>query len=213
MALREVLRDPALRVEALLTTVTEGYERISMHGVRVALLEAQARALGLELAQVRIPVGCTNEQYDTAMFTVLSRYHARGVRRAVFGDLFLQDVRRYREERLARLGMKGIFPLWGRDTRTLSHEVIEAGFKAVLVCVDPKQIDPTLCGREFDWIFLADVSALADPCGERGEFHTFVYDGPIFSRPVPFVKGAIVERDGFWFCDLLEDAQRTEAKV
>ena len=202
MALREVLRDPALRVEALLTTVTADYERISMHGVRVSLLEAQARALGLPLEQVRIPVHATNEQYDAAMREVLTRYQTRGVRRVVFGDLFLEDIRRYREERLATIGMEGIFPLWGRDTRTLSHTVIQLGFKAVLVCVDPKQIDPSLCGRDFDWRFLADVSAMADPCGERGEFHTFVHDGPIFASPVAFVKGERVERDGFWFCDL-----------
>ena len=203
LALQAVLQDPGLRVEALLTTVTDGYDRISMHGVRCALLEAQARAIGLPLEQVRIPIQASNALYEEAMARVLRRYQARGVSRVVFGDLFLQDIRSYREQQLAALGMHGIFPLWLNDTRKLAHRFIEAGFQAVLVCVDPKQLHPLFCGRQFDWALLADLPASVDPCGERGEFHTFVYDGPIFRTPVELERGAVVEREGFWFCDLL----------
>ncbi len=202
MALHAALQDPALRVEALVTTVTEDYERISMHGVRRTLLEAQARALGLPLEQARIPRQASNALYEEAMALVLRRYQARGVSRVIFGDLFLQDIRSYREQQLAKLGMRGIFPLWLKDTRKLAHAFIETGFQAVLVCVDPKQLHPLFCGRQFDWALLADLPASADPCGERGEFHTFVYDGPIFRTPIEVERGAVVERDGFWFCDL-----------
>ena len=202
MALQAVLRDPALHVEALVTTVTEGYERISMHGVRCALLEDQARAIGLPLEQVRIPMQASNEIYESRMRALLERYRDRGVRRVVFGDLFLQDIRAYREGQLAKVGMSGIFPLWLKDTRKLAHACIDDGWKLILVCVDPRQMDPAFCGREFDWPMVADLPAQVDPCGENGEFHTFVYDGPIFQRPVALTKGAVVEREGFWFCDL-----------
>jgi len=213
MALSAVLRDPALHVEALVTTVTEGYERISMHGVRCALLEAQAQAIGLPLEQVRIPQQASNESYETQMRALLERYLARGVRRVVFGDLFLEDIRAYREQQLAKLGMAGIFPLWRKDTRKLAQACIDEGWKVILVCVDPRQLDPMFCGREFDWRFLADLPVQVDPCGENGEFHTFVYDGPIFQRPVEFAKGAVVERDGFWFCDLLPTASSHAADL
>ncbi len=202
MALQAALSDPSLRVEALLTTVTEDYERISMHGVRRSLLEQQAAALGLPLEQVRIPIRASNAIYEAAMRQLLLRYRAKGVSRVIFGDLFLEEIRSYRERQLAQLGMRGLYPLWLQDTRKLARDFIAAGFRAILVCVDPKQIDPSFCGREFDEALLADLPAGADPCGERGEFHTFVYEGPIFQRPIDVVKGASVERDGFWFCDL-----------
>ena len=202
LALHAVLQDPALRVEALLTTVTEGYERISMHGVRRSLLAQQAVALGLTLDEVRIPIRASNELYEEAMRQALVRHRARGVSRVIFGDLFLQDIRAYRERHLAGLGMRGLFPLWLKDTRRLAHEFIASGFRARLVCVDPGQLDPSFCGRQFDETLLADLPPTADPCGERGEFHTFVYDGPIFRRPVQVTKGEVVHRDGFWFCDL-----------
>lgn len=202
LALHAALQDPALHVEALLTTVTDGYERISMHGVRRALLLQQAEAVGLPLEEVRIPIQASNAIYEAAMAALLRRYQARGVSRVIFGDLFLEDIRRYRETNLAKLGMRGIFPLWLKDTRQLARDFIASGFKAVLVCVDPKQIDPSFCGRDFDASLLADLPTGADPCGENGEFHTFVYDGPIFRRPVRVARGAVVERDGFWFCDL-----------
>jgi uncharacterized protein (TIGR00290 family) len=202
LALHAVLQDPHLRVEALLTTVTEGYERISMHGVRRALLCAQAESIVVPLEEVRIPIQASNAIYEEAMRATLTRYRTRGVRRVVFGDLFLQDIRAYRETRLAQLEMAGFFPLWGRDTSQLAREFIALGFRAVLVCIDPAQIDPTFCGREFDEQLLAALPPTADPCGENGEFHTFVYDGPIFRRPVPVTRGEVVHRDGFWFCDL-----------
>ena len=203
LALHAVRQDPTLRIEALLTTVTEGYERISMHGVRCALLVEQANALGLPLEQVRIPIKASNAIYEAAMHERLLRYQARGVSRVVFGDLFLEDIRRYRETNLAELNMRGLFPLWLKDTQQLARDFIAAGFRAILVCVDPRQIDPAFCGREFDESLLTELPASADPCGEKGEFHTFVYDGPIFRQPIPLNKGEVIQRDGFWFCDLL----------
>ena len=205
LALQAALQDPTLRVEALLTTVTEGYERISMHGVRCVLLEEQARAIGLPLEQVRIPIQASNDIYEATMGEMLVRYQVRGVSRVIFGDLFLQDIRRYRETNLATLSMRGIFPLWLKDTRQLAHDFIAAGFRAIVVCIDPKQLDPSFCGREFDANLLADLPPSADPCGENGEFHTFVYDGPIFRQPVRVMKGEVIQRDGFWFCDLLQE--------
>ena len=202
LALHTVLQDPRLRVEALLTTVTEGYERISMHGVRCSLLERQAEVIGLPLEQVRIPTQASNAIYEAAMRELLLRYKARGVLRVIFGDLFLQDIRDYRERHLSTIGMSGLFPLWLKDTHKLAHEFIDAGFRALLVCVDPKQLDPVFCGREFDEALLDELPASIDPCGERGEFHTFVYDGPIFRHSLEIVRGAVVERDGFWFCDI-----------
>ncbi|MBI2104089.1 MAG: diphthine--ammonia ligase [Candidatus Omnitrophica bacterium] len=212
LALQAALRDPALRIEALVTTVTDGYERISMHGVRCALLVEQAEAIGLPLEQVRIPIQASNASYEEAMGRLLQRYQARGVSRVIFGDLFLQDIRRYRERQLAQLDMAGLFPLWGQETRRLAEAFIASGFRAILVCVDPKQLDPSFCGREFDDRLLADLPPSADPCGENGEFHTFVYEGPIFRRPIEIVKGEVVHRDGFWFCDLQQGRAREWAK-
>ena len=203
LALHAVRQDPHVRIEALLTTVTAGFERISMHGVRRVLLEQQADAIDLPLEQVRIPIQASNAIYEDAMERVLRRYQARGLSRVIFGDLFLQDIRRYREQTLAKIGMQGVFPLWLQDTRRLADDFIGAGFRACLVCVDPKQLDPSFCGREFDASLLAELPPTVDPCGENGEFHTFVYDGPIFRRPVDVVKGEVVHRDGFWFCDVL----------
>ncbi len=198
LALQAALRDSSLRVEALLTTVTEGYERISMHGVRCALLVEQAQAVGLPLEQVRIPIQASNAAYEAAMRALLQRYQARGVSRVIFGDLFLQDIRSYRERQLATIGMRGLFPLWLKETHYLAHDFIAAGFRAILVCIDPKQIDPSFCGREFDEALLAELPPSADPRGENGEFHTFVYDGPIFrQRRVQVVRGEVVHRDGF----------------
>ena len=203
LALQAVLSEPSFRVEALLTTVTADYERISMHGVRRALLHEQAEAIGLPLEEVRIPAGASNAVYESAMKERLLYYKAEGVSGVVFGDIFLEDLRKYRESRLAELGLEGLFPLWRRNTAKLAEDFIAAGFRAFLVCVDPKQLDPSFCGREFDRQLLADLPACVDPCGENGEFHTFVYDGPIFRRPVAVRKGEVVEREGFWFCDLL----------
>ncbi|MBI3321279.1 MAG: diphthine--ammonia ligase [Candidatus Omnitrophica bacterium] len=213
LALHAVLQDPSLHVEALLTTVTDGYERISMHGVRCALLVQQAQAIGLPLEQVRIPMQASNALYEEAMARLLLRYRERGVSRVVFGDLFLEDIRSYRERQLAKLGMRGIFPLWLRETQALAQTFLVSGFKAILVCVDPTQIAPSFAGREFDERLLAELPPRADPCGEHGEFHTFVYDGPLFRHPVRVLRGEVVERDGFWFCDLLAPGDPTTEPV
>lgn len=203
MALQSILSDDSLRVVALLTTITDGYDRITMHGVRVGLLEAQAEALGLPLEQVRIPVDCPDDVCDDLVGQSYKSHHARGVDRCVYGDLFLEDVRSYREAMLAELGMKGMYPLWGKGTAQMAREFVRQGFRTVITCVDPNQLDPSFCGRDFDEAFLDDLPEGVDPCGENGEFHSFVYDGPIFERPVAVKKGEVVHRGGFWYCDLL----------
>jgi uncharacterized protein (TIGR00290 family) len=203
MALHELRRDPLREVVALLTTVTEGYDRISMHGVRRVLLERQAAALGLPLEIVTIPPQCVNAEYESRMAAMLLRWKNRGVTEVAFGDIFLEDLREYREKNLSRAGMKALFPVWKRPTHELAREFIALGFRAVTVCVDPKVLDASFVGREIDFAFLAALPAAADPCGEHGEFHSFVYDGPGFSTQVRFSTGEKVLRDGFWFCDLL----------
>jgi uncharacterized protein (TIGR00290 family) len=202
-ALRELQRDPGLRVEALLTTVTRDYERISMHGVRCELLQRQAEALGLPLHTVLISKGASNADYEAEWARALVRYHALGVRSVAFGDLFLEDLRAYREKLLATHGMQGVYPVWGRDTRELIREFVGLGFRTVVVCVDPAKLDPRFAGRVIDEQFLAELPAGVDPCGENGEFHTFVFDGPTFREPVRYSPGETLCRDGFWFHDLL----------
>jgi len=203
MALRALQQHRTMAVTALLTTVTEGYERISMHGVRRELLAAQAAATGVALDEVRIPPQCVNPIYEARMEEALRRHHSRGVRRVAFGDIFLEDLRAYRERNLARIGMEALFPIWKRDTRELAREFLAAGFRAIAVCVDGKALDARFAGRELDEAFFRELPPAVDPCGENGEFHTFVFDGPIFSRPIAFQKGEVVEREGFFYCDLL----------
>jgi uncharacterized protein (TIGR00290 family) len=190
-------------VTGLLTTVTEGYERISMHGVRVSLLEAQAGALGLALHKVIIPPNAGNAAYEAAMEESVAALRQEGVMAVGFGDLFLEDIRAYRERMMAPTGLKPVFPIWGEETWTLAREVIGAGFRATLCCVDPRVLAPTFAGRDYDLTLLDELPPEVDPCGENGEFHTFVSDGPNFHRPVPLVVGERVEREGFWFSDLL----------
>ncbi len=204
LALRALRADPAVRVDALLTTVTDAYDRVSMHGVRRPLLEAQAAALGVPLEVVRIPPACSNADYEAAFGGALAGWAGRGGGAVAFGDLFLADVRAYRERLVAaHAALAPRFPLWGADTAALARRFVADGFRAVLVCVDPRQVDPSLCGREYDDRLLDELPPGADPCGENGEFHTFVYDGPVFGRPVPVARGEVVARDGFVFCDLL----------
>ena len=203
MALHALRQDPVVSVTALLTTVTEGYERISMHGVRRELLAEQADALGLPLHEVRIPPQCVNPVYEARMEEALRIHYEKGVRRVAFGDIFLEDLRAYREKNLARIGMTAIFPIWKRDTHELARGLLAEGFRAAVVCVDSKALDRSFAGRLLDESFFRDLPPNADPCGENGEFHTFVFDGPGFRRPVPFSTGEVIERDGFYFCDLV----------
>jgi uncharacterized protein (TIGR00290 family) len=198
----------ALRAEfnrhpgALMTTVTETYNRISMHGVRRELLALQAQELGLPVVEVSIPLACSNETYDARMREAFASERLRQVAEVAFGDLFLEEVRAYREERLASAGKRGLFPLWGRDTTRLARDFIKAGFQAVLVCLDPRKLDPAFAGRSYDEHLLAELPSGVDPCGENGEFHTFVYAGPVFRAPIACMLGDVVERDGFVFADL-----------
>jgi uncharacterized protein (TIGR00290 family) len=207
MALHALRNQRGLSVAALLTTVTEGYERISMHGVRRALLLRQAQSIGLPLQEVRIPPQCVNPIYETRMREALLTQKENRVRCVAFGDIFLQDLREYRERNLAQVEMRAMFPIWKRDTRELAQEFCAMGFRAVAVCIDSKKLSREFAGREVDESFFRDLPAGVDPCGENGEFHTFVYDGPIFSKAIAIAQGEIVERDGFYFCDLKEKSQ------
>ena len=206
LALYEVQRNGELAVEALLTTITRDYDRVSMHGVRRALLEQQAASLGLPIREVLIPKGADNAAYERATGAVLDAGRDAGIEAVVFGDLFLADIRAYREKLLARHGLEGLYPIWGRDTTALIGDFLRLGFKAVVVCVDPAKLDPSFAGRIIDEAFLADLPSTVDPCGENGEFHTFVFDGPNFIAPVRFSIGEIVCRDSFWFCDLVPES-------
>ena len=205
-ALRVLRERGEVEVVGLLTTFNREFARVSMHGVRAALVRGQARAVGLPLRAVRLPWPCSNEDYEAAMSRAMAMARGEGVTHIAFGDLFLEDIRAYREERMARAGMTPLFPLWGADTTRLAREMVASGTRAVLVCVDPKQLDPRFCGRPFDASLLDELPRDVDPCGERGEFHTFVGHGPDWARPVAVRRGEIVERDGFVFADLLPAA-------
>jgi len=207
MALHALLQDPQARVVALLTTVTEGYDRISMHGVRRELLQRQAESIGLPLHEVFIPPECVNSIYETRMEAALRTHFENGVRKAAFGDIFLEDLRAYREKNLARIGMTALFPIWKRDSAELIDSFHALGFRSIAVCVDPKVLDGSFAGRELDASFFADLPPQADRCGENGEFHTFAFDGPIFKEPIRFQLGERVERDSFVFCDLLMERE------
>ena len=174
-----------------------------MHGVRRVLLHMQARSLRLPLDEVWIGKGASNSEYSSAMREALLRHRTRGLHSVIFGDLFLEDIRRFREDELSKVAMEGAFPLWMKNTKSLADQFVKDGFKAVVCTVDPKVLDGSYCGREFDESFLSDLPPSVDPCGENGEFHTFVYGGPIFEREIPIRKGEIVLRDGFYFADIL----------
>jgi uncharacterized protein (TIGR00290 family) len=186
----------------LLTTLNAAFDRVAMHSTRRALLEAQARAAGLPLVTVPLPWPCSNADYEALMREACASAVAAHVEFVAFGDLFLEDVRRYREEHLIGTGLQPVFPVWGRDTRRLAEEMIDNGLRARLVCVDPRKLPPAFAGREFDADLLRDLPAGTDPCGENGEFHTFVYAGPMFREPIPVEAGEVVERDGFVFADV-----------
>jgi uncharacterized protein (TIGR00290 family) len=190
-------------VVGLLTTINRDAGRVSMHAVREELLDLQAAALGLPVIKVLIPEQCVNADYERAMAEALERARADGVTAVAFGDLFLEDVRRYREERLQPTGLQLLFPLWHLDTSALAREMVDAGLRAHITCVDPRQLDRSFAGRTFDRVLVEALPESVDPCGERGEFHTFAYAGPMFAQPLAIRPGEVVERDGFVFADIL----------
>lgn len=197
-----------LDVVGLLTTFNEAFDRVAMHGVRRALVEAQARAAGLPLWTIPLPWPCFNEEYEQRMIAAIQRARQAGVTHMAFGDLFLEDIRNYRIRQLAGTGIEPLFPIWSAPTGTadLAHSMLAEGLRAVVVCTDPRQIPETFTGRDYDAGFLADLPAAVDPCGERGEFHTFACAGPMFSAPIPVRVGDRVTRDGFCFADLVLDS-------
>ena len=204
IALYEIQKSSNYEILALLTTITEDYDRVSMHGLRRILLEQQAKSLGISLEKVFISKDASNEEYESKMKESLLKYKNAGVHSVVFGDIFLQDIRKYREVYLAKIGMKGVFPIWRRNTTELAHTFIDLRFKAITICVDSNVLDKRFVARDFDKQFLSELPPIVDPCGENGEFHSFVYDGPIFRENILFKKGEIVLRDNrFYYCDLI----------
>jgi len=208
LALYEVLNSGSYEVLELVTTVTKDYDAISIHGVRRVLLEQQAKALRIPLEEMFILKGASDAEYESKLLKMLKRHRDNGVFSVVFGDIFLQDVRKYREHILAKAGIKGIFPLWKRDTKKLARKFINLGFKAVITSIDSNVLGKDFAGREYDEKFLSDLPANVDPCGENGEFHSFVYDGPLFCERIDFKKGELALRDNrFYSCDLLPVSQ------
>jgi len=232
LCLYKVLQTGKYEISYLLTTLSSKYQRISQHGVRMELLEQQAANIGIALHKLIMSDMPTMEAYNGIMEKTLKAFKRQGIQLSVFGDIFLEDLRRYREERLATVGFKGVFPLWHIPTKQLAMEFIDLGFKAIIVCVDEKHLDSSFAGREFNEQFLKDLPENIDPCGEYGEFHSFVYDGPIFTKPIEIKKGEIVYRKyvppkknedsdsytcgsnnpthittGFWYCDLLPKSE------
>lgn len=204
MALYELRRSAGYEVVSLLTTVAEEYHRVSHHGVRVELLEQQALAVGVPLHKVYLPAGrCTNEHYEAVMKRTMLEFRDAGIRQVAFGDIFLADLRAYRERNLATVGMRGLFPIWHRPTTELIRSFVGMGFRAYLACVDGAKLTMDFAGRPIDADLIRDLPPDVDPCGENGEFHSFVYDGPIFRRPVPVTVGDVVQRDTRYFADLL----------
>jgi len=203
LSLYKILESGKYEVLALLVTVTEDYGRVSMHGVRFPLIKKQAEAMGLNLEKVAISKDSSNEEYEAKMRDLLTKYRRMGVSSVVFGDVYLEDVRKRRENNLSKVGIKGIFPLWKEDTKKLAQEFIKLGFKAIVTCVDSRILNKSFVGKQFNEHFLAKLPSNVDPCGENGEFHSFVFDGPIFKKKVEYRVGETVLRDSFYFCDLL----------
>jgi uncharacterized protein (TIGR00290 family) len=204
LALYEILKADRYHVIKLLTTLTKDYDRVSVHGVRRVLLEQQAEALGIPLEEMFIAKGTSDAEYESELLKALRNHRADGVSSVMFGDIFLEDVRKYRERIMAKVGMNGIFPLWKRDTKKLAETFINLGFKAIITVVDSEVLGKDFVGREYDEQFLSNLPGNVDPCGENGEFHSFVYDGPIFRKRIFFEKGEIVLREKrFYYCDLL----------
>ena len=205
-ALHVLRQQGQYEIAGLLTTINSAFDRVAMHGTRRALIEMQAEAAGVPLIVAPLPWPCSNNDYELAMKRVCDQAVVQGIDAIAFGDLFLADVRAYRERQLADTGLEPLFPVWDIPTAQLAREMVDFGLRAKLVCVDPKQLSPDFIGREFDHSLLNDLPAEVDPCGEKGEFHSFVYGGPMFSQEIKISQGEKVERDGFWFCDLLPAA-------
>jgi uncharacterized protein (TIGR00290 family) len=205
--LYELRRQPGITVGALASTVNEAAQRVAMHGVRIELARAQAQAAGLPLWEIPLPAPCSNEDYEHRMAALVERALAEGFTHMAFGDLFLDDVRKYREQRLAGTGLTPLFPLWGHPTRALAHTMLAGGLRARVTCVDPRQAPRAIAGAEFDESMLAALPTGADPCGENGEFHTFAWAGPMFRTPVAVAAGEVLERDGFVFADLMPEGE------
>ena len=202
-SLYRLQQDPAVQVVALITTFNQQFDRVAMHAVRRELVEAQAASAGVPLWSIPLPWPCSNQQYEERMAQICQRALNEGVQAIAFGDLFLTDIRAYREKQLAGTGLEPLFPVWQIPTDELARAMIDSGLRAKITCVDSKALIPCFAGRDFDSSFLQDLPAAVDPCGENGEFHSFVYDGPMFQTPVPVLVGEIVHRDGFVFADLL----------
>ncbi len=204
LALHEIQKNQKYEITALITTVTADYDRVSMHGLRTSLLEEQARNLDIPLQKVLISKNASNDEYESKFNEVLLKYKESGISQVVFGDLFLEEIKQYREDLLQKIDMECVFPIWKRDTTKLAYEFIDLGFKAITVCVDSEVLGEEFAGREFDEQFLNDLPEGIDPCGENGEFHTFVYEGPIFNKNINKKLGEIVLRDErFYYCDIL----------
>ncbi|MFB0559075.1 MAG: diphthine--ammonia ligase [Dehalococcoidales bacterium] len=203
ISLYEIRKSEKYEIVALLTTITDGYDRVSMHGVPRTLVEQQAYSLGLPIEEVFIPKASSNEEYESKMKVVLTKFKQAGVSSVVYGDVFLEWIRKYREDNLSQLAMKGIFPIWGRDTAELTRSFIALGFQAVITCIDSKVLDRRFIGRRLDEHFLVELPPNVDPGGENGEFHSFVFDGPIFKERIAYSLGELVLRDSFYFCDLI----------
>lgn len=195
-------QDPSIEIGGLLTTMNEQFDRVAMHAVRRRLLEAQANVAGVPLRTVPLPWPCSNEQYEERMRAAVAQAVSDGFTHVAFGDLFLEDVRRYREEKLAGSGLSPLFPIWGIPTDQLASQMVSSGLRSVLTCVNPKHLDRSFAGRQFDRALLTDLPAGVDKCGERGEFHSFAWDGPMFNAPVDIQVGEVVDRDGFVFADV-----------
>jgi len=202
-ALHVLRQQGSYEVAGLITTINSAFDRVAMHSTRRSLLEMQAKAAGLPLIPVPLPWPCSNSDYEGAIRTVYDQAIVQGVKGIAFGDLFLEDIRAYREQQLKDTGLEPLFPLWRAPTDELAREMIRSGLRARLVCIDPKALTPDFVGREFDEQLLCDLPAAVDPCGENGEFHSFAYAGPMFSQPILIASGERVERDGFWFADVL----------
>jgi len=203
ITLYEMQRRRGCEIVGLLTILTEDYDRVSMHGVRRSLLQRQAESLHLPLQQIFISKKASNEEYETKMQAMLAKFRKAGVSSVIFGDIFLEDIRKYREDNLSKIGMKAIFPIWQRNTAQLAQTFVDLGFKAIVTCIDSKVLSKTFAGRIINEHFLAEIPPNVDPCGENGEFHSFVFDGPIFKSRISYTIGQIVSRDSFYFCDLV----------